>query len=83
MKAETADQPVLESIQRLTADERRLSEQEMPTDTDHARLSEINVELDQCWDLLRQRQALHDAAVNPNQAQSAAAEDRRKLRRMI
>ena len=32
----------------------------MPTDTDHARLSEIHVELDQCWDLLRQRQVLRD-----------------------
>ena len=32
----------------------------MPTDTDHARLSEIHVEFDQCWDLLRQRQVLRD-----------------------
>jgi hypothetical protein len=83
MKAETTDQPILKSIQRLTADEHRLSAQEVPTDTDHARLSEINVELDQCWDLLRQRQALRDAGVNPNKAHSAAAGDRRKLRRMI
>jgi Protein of unknown function (DUF2630) len=83
MKAETADQPVLESIQRLTADERRLSEQEMPTDTDHARLSEIHVELDQCWELLRRRQALRDAGANPNEAHRAVAEDRRELRRMI
>jgi hypothetical protein len=29
------DRPILKSIQRLTADERRLSEQEMPTDTDY------------------------------------------------
>jgi hypothetical protein len=83
MKAETTDQPILKSIQRLTADENRLSVQEVPTDTDHARLSEINVELDQCWDLLRQRQALRDAGVNPNKADNAAAGDRRKLRRMI
>ena len=83
MKTETTDQPILKSIQRLTADERRLSEQEMPTDTDHARLSEIHVELDQCWDLLRRRQALRDAGVNPNKAHRAEAADRRKLRRMI
>jgi Protein of unknown function (DUF2630) len=28
----------------------------------------IIVELDQCWDLLRQRQALQDAGRNPNEA---------------
>ena len=83
MKVETTDQPILKSIQRLTADEHRLSVQEVPTDTDHARLSEINVELDQCWDLLRQRQALRDAGGNPDETHSAEAGDRRKLRRMI
>jgi cell division GTPase FtsZ len=82
MKAET-DQPILKSIQRLTGEEHRLFAQEVSTDTDHTRLSEINAELDQCWDLLRQRQALRDAGGNPNKAHSAAAEDRRKLRRMI
>ena len=61
MKVETTHQPILKSIQRLTAEEHRLFAQEVPTDTDHARLSEINVELDQCWELLRQRQALRDA----------------------
>jgi uncharacterized protein DUF2630 len=83
MKAETKDQPILKSIQHLTAEEHRLFAQEVPTDTDRARLSEINVELDQCWVLLRQRQALRDAGGNPNKADSAAAGDRRKLRRMI
>ena len=83
MKVETTDQPILKSIQRLTADEHRLFAQEAPTDIDHARLSEINVELDQCWDLLRQRQAQRDAGVNPDKEHSAAAGDRRKLRRMI
>jgi len=48
MKAGTTDQPILKSIQRLAAEEHRLFTQELPADTDHARLSEINVELDQC-----------------------------------
>lgn len=30
----------------------------------HERLAKINIELDQCWDLLRQRQAGH----NPDEA---------------
>jgi Protein of unknown function (DUF2630) len=83
MKAETTDQPILKSIQRLAAEEHRLFAQEVPADADNARLSEINVELDQCWELLRQRQAQRDAGQNPNKAQGAAAGDRRKLRRMI
>ena len=38
--------------------------------TDAARhLEEIRVELDQLWDLKRQRQALHDAGRDPNEAQ--------------
>jgi hypothetical protein len=68
MKNETTDQPILKSIQRLAAEEHRLFAHEARTDADHARLAEINVELDQCWDLLRQRQALRDAGRNPNKA---------------
>ena len=83
MKAETTYQPVLKSIQLLAAEEHRLFSLEAGTNVDHARLSEINVELDQCWDLLNQRQALRDAGGNPDEADLAAAGDRRKLRRMI
>jgi uncharacterized protein DUF2630 len=83
MKVETTDQPILTSMQRLMAEEHRLFAQEVPTDPDHARLLEINVELDQCWDLLRQRQVLRDAGGNPNTADNGEAGDRRKLRRMI
>jgi hypothetical protein len=68
MKDETTDQPILKSSQRLAAEEHRLFAHEARTDADHARLAEINVELDQCWDLSRQRQALRDAGRNPNKA---------------
>ena len=83
MRIETTNQPMLTSIQRLAAEEDRLFTTKVRSDADRARLSQINVELDQCWDLLRQRQALHDAGGNPNKEDSAAAGDRRKLRRMI
>jgi hypothetical protein len=33
-----------------------------------ARTLTIRVELDQCWDLLRQRRALRDAGQDPNRA---------------
>jgi len=36
---------------------------------DRERLGKINVELDQCWDLLRQRRALRDAGKDPDQAE--------------
>jgi Protein of unknown function (DUF2630) len=83
MRIETTDQPMLKSIQRLAAEEDRLFTSKVRSDADRARLSQINVELDQCWALLRQRQTLRDAGRNPDKAYIAAAGDLRKLRRMI
>jgi Protein of unknown function (DUF2630) len=68
MKDEAADQSVLKVIQRLAAEEHRLFEHQACTDADRARLAKINIELDQCWDLLRQRQALREIGRNPNEA---------------
>jgi hypothetical protein len=68
MEDETKDRSVLKHIQELAAEEHRLFEHPRPTDADRARLAELNVELDQCWDLLRQRQALRDAGRDPNKA---------------
>ncbi|MBV8274078.1 MAG: DUF2630 family protein, partial [Verrucomicrobia bacterium] len=58
MEQEAHDESVLKSIRRLAEEEHRLYSHEALTDADRARLATINVELDQCWDLLRQRQAL-------------------------
>jgi hypothetical protein len=52
------DQGIQDRIQELVAEERRLSEAAVDTGPDperHARLEELRVELDTCWDLLRQR----------------------------
>jgi len=52
------DQSLRETIQELVAEERRLSDaavDEGPDPERHARLEELKVELDTCWDLLRQR----------------------------
>lgn len=59
---------MLKHIQQLAAEEHHLFAHEALTDSDRARLAKINIELDQCWDLLRQRQALQDAGRNPNEA---------------
>ena len=69
MKNQTTDQSVLKHIQGLAAEEHHLFEQESLAEADAAKLKKIQVELDQCWDLLRQRQARRAAGQDPNQAQ--------------
>ena len=38
-------------------------------DEEHTRLKQLEVELDQCWDLLRQRRAKREFGENPDEAQ--------------
>jgi hypothetical protein len=40
-----------------------------PSEEDVAHLRAIEVALDQCWDLLRQRRARREAGQNPNEAE--------------
>jgi hypothetical protein len=58
----------LRHIQELAQEEHRLYAQAAAGEVDRARLEEIRVELDQCWDLLRQRRALRDAGRDPEDA---------------
>lgn len=69
MKNQTTDKSVLDQIESLAAEEHRLYGQGALTEADRERLAKLNVELDQCWDLLRQRRALRDVGQDPNQAQ--------------
>lgn len=68
------DQPVFRHIENLVAEERRLYNATIPTDVDRARLTDVKVELDQCWDLLRQRQALREFGRDPKEAHVRPAE---------
>ena len=68
MKEPAKDQSVLKHIQELAAAEHKLFLQESLTAAEAARLKKIQVELDQYWDLLRQRQARRSAGQNPNEA---------------
>ena len=56
-------------IDALVEEEHRLhsrhAQGEPLTDNDRQRLSEVEVQLDQCWDLLRQRRARRDAGQDP------------------
>jgi Protein of unknown function (DUF2630) len=61
------------TIEQLVAEEHELWEHEASgnaTDADRQRLEELKISLDQCWDLLRQRRALHEAGLDPEAAQA-------------
>ena len=62
------DSQVLNHIKNLTEKEEKLWGKENITDEEVNKLHNIKLELDQCWDLLRQRRALRDAGENPNKA---------------
>jgi hypothetical protein len=62
------DSTLRERIEGLVAEERRLLEESVgkgPDETRHERLQELKVELDQCWDLLRQREAHEEFRLDP------------------
>jgi hypothetical protein len=64
------DQDILHKIHELVGEEHRLraEAESKSTAPDHARISQIEVELDQQWDLLRQRRALRNAGKDANEA---------------
>jgi hypothetical protein len=68
MTTYTSDQAVLAQIERLLAEEHRMYERGKLSDADRVRLKELTVELDQLWDLLRQRRALREFGKDPNDA---------------
>ena len=63
------DGAVLRRIGELVSLEHLFQEQELLSDDDRARLRGVQVELDQSWDLLRQRRALRAAGQDPDKAQ--------------
>jgi len=63
-----ADRPVVKHIERLVHEEHRLYEQGKLSDADRQRLRQVEVELDQCWDLLRQRRARREFGQDPDKA---------------
>jgi hypothetical protein len=68
MANEKNDQSVLSHIDQLVKEEERLYAKNGLTDEDQARLAEVRVALDQCWDLLRQRRALREFGEDPDKA---------------
>jgi len=68
MDDKNLDQPVRKHIEDLVNEEHRLRAHQTLKDADDRRLKAIQVELDQCWDLLRQRRALREFGEDPNHA---------------
>jgi uncharacterized protein DUF2630 len=65
----TSDDRVLKHIEDLVAEEHELlNGGALETDA-QARLHGLQVELDQCWDLLRQRRAKREFGEDPDEAQ--------------
>jgi hypothetical protein len=67
------DSNIQDRIEKLVAEEQHLltqSEGAGPSDERHERLQELKVELDRCWDLLRQRRAREEFGQDPDEAQA-------------
>ena len=69
----TNDSDLRARIGKLVAEEhdlrRRRAEGSISGDAERARLQALEVELDQCWDLLRQRRARRAAGEDPSSAE--------------
>jgi hypothetical protein len=66
------DQDILAQVNNLVAEEKELREKlqhrEIDESDEHQRLRAVEVQLDQCWDLLRQRRALRETGGDPREA---------------
>jgi hypothetical protein len=76
-----SDESIAARIESLVAEEHKLRGREesdaddaAKLDDDQRRLQEVEVELDRCWDLLRQRRALRDAGEDPEKARARDAD---------
>ncbi|MGV0677070.1 DUF2630 family protein [Mycolicibacterium fortuitum] len=73
------DQDILAEVHRLVAEEQelrsKLQHREIEEAEEQQRLRALEVALDQCWDLLRQRRALRDTGQDPGLAQKRGADE--------
>ncbi|MER7724859.1 DUF2630 family protein [Streptomyces sp. NPDC096323] len=73
------ERDIIGSIDGLVAEERALRDRGARdpglTDEEKTRLRTVEVRLDQCWDLLRQRRALSEYGEDPSQARVRPAHE--------
>ena len=66
------DSSIQDRIEQLVAEEEQLlagGGGAGPSEDRHDRLQEVKVQLDQCWDLLRQRRAREEFGEDPDEAE--------------
>jgi hypothetical protein len=71
-----SDESIAAHIERLVSEEKELRHREQDDrknadqlEADQERLRSVEVELDRCWDLLRQRRAREEFGQDPDEAQ--------------
>ena len=64
------DSSILQNITQLVHEEHRLRDLGTTTPADEERLRHVGEQLDQCWDLLRQRRAKREFGEDPDTARS-------------
>jgi hypothetical protein len=76
-----SDESIAARIEGLVTEEHQLRSREQTDSADadaledeRQRLRAVEVELDRCWDLLRQRRALREAGGDPDQAAARDAD---------
>jgi Protein of unknown function (DUF2630) len=70
------DEQIVKRIDALVDEEHELEKVHTGSglsEADRERLKSVEVQLDQCWDLLRQRRARRNAGQDPDQAESRSA----------
>jgi hypothetical protein len=65
-----SDDDILSRIKTLVDEERSLAGDNESPQERHERRRYLEEQLDQCWDLLRQRQALREAGDDPDAAEA-------------
>ena len=68
------DTTITHHITNLVTEEQELRSDADLTDEERQRLDDIQVELDRCYDLLRQRRARREYGEDPDQAEARDAE---------
>lgn len=68
MKDQKSGRPVVQQIADLVSQELRLQGKDTLSEDDCVRLRGVQVELEQCWELLRQRRAFRAVGQDPDKA---------------
>lgn len=69
-----SDESIAKRIEKLVAEEHHLYQQPELGDRERNRIRELEVELDVCWDLLRQRRAKREFGKDENEAKARSPE---------